>query len=244
MNAIILEDELPVAESLKGKLALFCPEVTVLEICQSVADAQKAMATGQVDLIFLDVNLHGETGFDLIDSASSEDLPSLIFTTAHDEYALRAIKSAAVDYLLKPIDAEELVRAIRKLQNQKGQTNAEQLQVLRQEKEAPKKLVIPTSEGMHVLNISDIMRCESSSNYTQFFLRKGKSILASKTMKEFESLLTPAGFERIHKSHLVNMDTVKRFVSNDGGYVILEDGSQIPVSVRKRERLLSYLKSL
>ena len=242
MRAVLLDDERPVLESLKGKLELFCPEVEVVAACQKVEEALAVLRDEVVDLVFLDVNLNGESGFDLIQRWEGDDLPSLIFTTAHDEFAIQAIKHAALDYLLKPIDAEDLVRAVRKA----GQRVSSDQAVVAQEagKGAPKKLVIPTTEGMHILNVSDIVRCESSSNYTQFFLRDKTSVLASKTMKEYETLLRPAGFERVHKSHLVNLEMVARYVSADGGYLMLIDGSNVPVSNRKKDQLVQHLKRL
>ena len=133
-----------------------------------------------------------------------------------------------MDYLLKPIDAEELVKAIRKIEEKKEIHPSFKLNVLlenfRQASDSPKKIVIPSSDGMHILRVSEIMRCESSSNYTQFFLNTGKILLASKTLKEFDNMLSDYNFERIHKSHLVNMNYVKRYVQSDGGYLIMDDG--------------------
>jgi len=201
MNALLLDDEQPVLESLAGKLGLFCPEVNVVAQCNTVDEAIAILAEESIDVLFLDVNLNGESGFDLIEKWDGSALPSLIFTTAHDEFAVKAIKHAALDYLLKPIDAEELVKAVRKAGEKVGSERQEV--VSEAAKGAPKKLVIPTTEGMHILNVEDIVRCESSSNYTTFYLADKTSVLASKTMKEYETLLRPAGFERVHKSHLV-----------------------------------------
>src|SRR5690606_144031 len=152
-------------------------------------------------------------------------------------------------YLLKPIDPEELVKSIRKMEEQKGlPKNASNLNVLveniRQASDSPKKIVVPTSDGMHVIKLIDIVRLESSSNYTTFYLKNEKSLLASKTLKEFDAMLSGYNFNRIHKSHLVNMNCLKRYVQTDGGYLILEDGSKIPVANRKKEQLLSMLKNL
>jgi len=242
MKALLLDDELPVLEALQGKLNLFCPEVEVVSLCQNVDDALHQLNTAEIDVVFLDVNLSGESGFDLIEKWEGEELPSLIFTTAHDEFAVQAIKHAALDYLLKPIDAEELVKAVRKAGEKVGLDR--QSVVKEASKGAPKKLVIPTTEGMHILNVEDIVRCESSSNYTQFFLKNKTSVLASKTMKEYETLLRPAGFERVHKSHLVNLEMISKYVSADGGYLLLVEGSTVPVSNRKKEVLVQHLKRL
>ncbi|MEC8458072.1 MAG: LytTR family DNA-binding domain-containing protein [Bacteroidota bacterium] len=242
MNALLLDDEQPVLESLAGKLNLFCPEVTIVAQCNTVDEALNVLAQESIDILFLDVNLNGESGFDLIEKWSGDELPSLIFTTAFDEFAVKAIKHAALDYLLKPIDSEDLVKAVRKA----GNKVSRDLQDIVSEgaKGAPKKLVIPTTEGMHILNVKEIVRCESSSNYTTFFLADKSSVLASKTMKEYEILLRSAGFERVHKSHLVNLEMISRYISADGGYLLLKEGSTVPVSNRKKEILVSHLKSL
>src|SRR6056300_1614143 len=242
MRALLLDDERPVLEALQGKLNLFCPEVEVVALCQTVKETLEALDEEDVDVIFLDVNLNGESGFDLIDQWTGGDLPGLIFTTAHDEFAIQAIKHAALDYLLKPIDAEDLVKAVRKAGTRISPEQAAVAEIA--SKGAPKKLVIPTTEGMHILNVSEIVRCESSSNYTQFFLKNKTSVLASKTMKEYETLLRPAGFERVHKSHLVNLEMISRYVSADGGYLLLTEGSTVPVSNRKKEILVQHLKRL
>lgn len=242
MRALLLDDELPVLDSLQGKLNLFCPEVEVVAATTTVSEALAILATEQIDVVFLDVNLNGESGFDLITKYEGDALPALIFTTAHDEFAIQAIKHAALDYLLKPIDAEDLVKAVRKAGNTTTPAQANVAQMAAQG--APKKLVIPTTEGMHILNVAEIVRCESSSNYTKFFLLDKSSVLASKTMKEYETLLRPAGFERVHKSHLVNLEMISKYVSADGGYLLLTEGSTVPVSNRKKETLVQHLKRL
>lgn len=246
LTALILDDEAQSRKALQGKLALFCPEVQPVLEASSVDEAWAMLLGHKPQILFLDIHLSGELGFDLLERISLDEPEwngAVVFVTAHDAYALRAIKFSALDYLLKPIDPEELVKAVRKVA-QSGY-HAPSLGVLVDHlKDRDRKLVIATSEGMHIVRIQDIMRCESTSNYTQFFLRGGKKLLASRTLKEFEFLLTPHNFERIHKSHLVNMDCVKRYVTAEGGYVILEDDSHVPVANRKKEVLVARLKAL
>ncbi|MFM1884413.1 MAG: hypothetical protein RL168_597 [Bacteroidota bacterium] len=246
ISALILDDEAQSRKALLGKLKLFCPEVQPVLEASSVDEAWDLLLGHKPQLLFLDIHLSGELGFDLLERLSSDEPEwngSVVFVTAHDAYALKAIKFSAMDYLLKPVDPEELVKAVRKVELNTG--NAQRLGVLVDHlQERDRKLVIASSEGMHIVRIQDILRCESTSNYTQFFLRGGKKLLASRTLKEYESLLTPHHFERIHKSHLVNMDCVKRYVTADGGYVILEDDSQVPVANRKKETLVARLKAL
>ena len=250
LKALIIDDEENSQASLKGKLELFCPEIENILIASNVEEAVEAVRAENPDVLFLDVNLAGESGFEVLEKLKEEDLMTaeVVFTTAHDEFAIKAIKFSAIDYLLKPIDAEELVKAIRKIEAKKELNPGYQLNVLlenfRQASDSPKKIVIPSSEGMHIIRVSEIMRCESSSNYTQFFLQNGKVLLVSKTLKEFDNMLTDYNFERIHKSHLVNMNFVKKYMQRDGGYLIMTDDSQIPVANRKKEQLLSMLKSM
>ncbi len=250
LKALIIDDEKNSRESLKGKLDLFCPEIEVKGEVETVAKAVEFCENNRPDLLFLDINLAGENGFDILEQLHAGEIrmPEIIFITAHDEYAIKAIKFSAADYLLKPIDPEELVKAVRKVEAKKDIDPAPKLKTLmeniRQAADSPKKIVIPSSDGLHVIKISDITRCESSSNYTQFFLTTGKTMLASKTLKEFDGMLCDYNFERIHKSHLINMNYVKRYVQSDGGYVIMEDGSRIPVANRKKEHLVSLLRSL
>ncbi len=251
IKVLIVDDEENSRESLKGKLELFCPEVEILAEAGTVKEGIDAITQHKPDAVFLDIKLAGESGFDILDEIAGNNQlnPEIVFITAHDEFAIKAIKFSALDYLLKPIDPEELVRAIRKIEEHKGlPKNASNLNVLveniRQASDSPKKIVVPTSDGMHVIKLADIVRLESSSNYTTFFLNNEKSLLASKTLKEFDNMLTGYNFNRVHKSHLVNMNYLKRYVQTDGGYLILEDGSKIPVANRKKEQLLSTLKNL
>lgn len=252
IRSLIIDDEDQSRVALKGKLNLFCPEVEVIGEAAGVEPGLELIMEQSPDLVFLDINLAGENAFDLLDRLQEgleehAKQPEIIFITAHDEYALKAIKFSALDYLLKPVDAEDLVKAVRKLEEKTGKGPVG-LQVLieniRQASDSPKKIVVPTSDGMHVIKVSDILRCESSSNYTNFIIRGQKNLLASKTLKEFDILLAPYNFERIHKSHLVNVNYIKRYVQTDGGYVIMEDDSRIPVANRKKDALLKLLKSL
>ncbi len=253
LKAIIIDDEPNSRETLIGKLDLFCPELEVAGQGGSVQEGLDMIKEQEdADVLFLDIDLAGESGFDLLKALAEEPEakhPAIIFTTAHDEFAIQAIKFSALDYLLKPIDPEELVKAVRKVESEKGlPKKASNFNVLveniRQASDSPKKIVVPTSDGMHVIRLTDIVRLESSSNYTTFFLNGQKNLLASKTLKEFDTMLEGYSFLRIHKSHLVNVNYLKKYVQTDGGYLILEDGSRIPVANRKKEQLMTLLKNL
>jgi len=252
LKAVLIDDEQNSREALAGKLDLFCPELEITGQGGSVQEGLDLIKGHEVDILFLDIDLAGESGFDLLKALTEDETapqPAVVFITAHDEFAIQAIKFSALDYLLKPVDPEELVKAVRKVENEKGlPKKAANFNVLveniRQASDSPKKIVIPTSDGMHVIRLSDIVRLESSSNYTTFYLNGQKNLLASKTLKEFDMMLEGYSFLRIHKSHLVNVNYLKKYVQTDGGYLILEDGSRIPVANRKKEQLMSLLKNL
>lgn len=246
MKALLLDDEAPSRKALRGKLDLFCPQVREVLEASTVDEAWELLLGHKPDLLFLDVHLTGELGFDLLERLSNDDPEwsgAVIVVTAHDSYALRAFKASAIDYLLKPIDPEELARAVKKAT---AALPSAQLGALvdNLRDRGDKKLVISSTEGMHIVRITEILRCESTSNYTQFFMRGGKKLLASRTLKDYESILSPYDFERVHKSHLVNMDVVKRYVPSDGGYLILEDDSNVPVANRKKDVVMARLKAL
>ncbi len=251
IQALLVDDEALARESLEKKLELFCPEVSIIGQASSLKEAITVLEDDWPQLIFLDIDLGQTSGFDLLEQlpslADDRALPEVIFITAHDEYAIRAIKFSALDYVLKPIDTEELVKAIRKFQekhDQKPLGNSYDvlLENLRSVNSGPRRIMIPAGDGLQILKVSDIVRCESSSNYTYFYLNDGTRLMASKTLKEFDMLLSPYSFERIHKSHLVNLNYAIRYVTSDGGYLVLEDGSNIPVANRKKERLMRLFK--
>lgn len=246
MKALLLDDEAPSRKALRGKLDLFCPQVREVYEASTVDEAWELLLGRKPDLLFLDVHLSGELGFDLLERLSVDEpewTGAVIVVTAHESYAVRAFRASAVDYLLKPIDPEELARAVKKATSAIPSAQLGAL-VDNLRERSDKKLVISSTEGMHIVRITEILRCESTSNYTQFFMRGGKKLLASRTLKDFETILAPYDFERVHKSHLVNMDIIKRYVSSDGGYLILEDDSNVPVANRKKEVVMARLRAL
>jgi two-component system, LytTR family, response regulator len=252
IQALLIDDEAPARESLRKKLELFCPEVSIIGESGSISEAISILETEWPQLIFLDIDLGTTSGFDLLEQlptlADNQALPEVIFITAHDEYAIRAIKFSALDYVLKPIDTEELVKAIRKFQDKHVADSPVSssydvlLENLKSLNKGPKRIMIPAGDGMQILKIINIVRCESSSNYTYFFLNDGSKLMASKTLKEFDAMLTPYSFERVHKSHLINLDYAVKYIPSDGGYIVLSDGTNIPVANRKKESLMRLFK--
>ncbi|RZJ25053.1 MAG: response regulator transcription factor, partial [Flavobacterium sp.] len=193
------------------------------------------------ELIFLDIQLADGLGFDVLSAVDDYGF-KVIFTTAYSQYAIKAIRFSALDYLLKPIDSQELIAAVRKAEKASLETERIKLANFIHNQQSPrKKLALQTSEGISVFDVGSIIKCSSESNYTCVYFESGKKMLFSKTLKEFEELLAPSGFERIHHSHLVNLAHLTQFISKDGGYVLLSDKSTAPVSQRKRAQLIDAL---
>jgi two-component system LytT family response regulator len=173
----------------------------------------------------------------------------IVFITAHEQYAIKAFRFSALDFLLKPVDPEELQKVVEKIKtvlNQKE--NFEHIDLLleniRKKVDNFKRIALSTNDGIHLFEISDIIRCESEDNYTKFYIKNHKPVLISKTLKEYEELLTEHGFERIHQSHLINLTYLKSYIKKDGGYVVMSDNSNLPISQRKKDRLQELLKNL
>ena len=242
----ILVDDMPVAlEMLATDITNNHPEIKIIGKAKSVVEAAKLLRKQQPEILFLDIMLGDGTGFDILEIFP--DLKSkIIFVTASDAFAIKAFKFAAIDYILKPYSDEDLAVSIEKAQSQ-IQPDKEQLHVLHEAVTAPNnkpnKISLHTSEKIIVVNIEDIIRCKSDNNYTTFYFKDSSKILVSKTLKYYADMLKEVGFLRVHQSHLVNTTFIKEFIKSDGGYLMLSDGSNIPVSVRKRTEVLEVLNS-
>src|SRR5690606_15960704 len=159
----------------------------------------------------------------------------IVFITAHEQYAVKAFKFSALDFILKPVDPEELQRTIKKIKEATGRTDSFEhidllLENIRKKVDNYKRIALSTSDGIHLFEVSDIIRCEAKVNYTQFFIKNHKPVLISRTLKEYEEILTEHGFERVHQSHLINLAYLKSYIKNDGGYVIMADNTSIPIA--------------
>lgn len=256
IKAIIVDDEENACISLSDDLKKYCPGIQLVGVACTIKSARLLIKTTSPELIFLDINLGEESGFGLLEQLAEENSRSavlpykIIFTTAHDQYAIRAIKFSALDYLLKPIDPTELVAATGKAGlTSAGSVSARMsidvlLENTAKQPLSSKKVVLAANDGLHVYHIDNIIRCEAQRNYTSFHFSNEKPLLVSKTLKEFEELLKEYKFERIHHTHLINLNYLKKFVKTDGGYVVMADGSNLPVAQRKKEQLLQLLSSL
>ncbi|MBF6608388.1 MAG: response regulator transcription factor, partial [Flavobacterium sp.] len=206
----------------------------------------------QPDVAFLDIQLGDGTGFDILEKVAQkigQSSSHIVFITAHEEYAIKAFRFSALDFLLKPVDPEELQKVVEKIRavfrKNDGFAHIDLLlENIRQKVDNFKRIALSTSDGIHLFDVSDIIRCESEDNYTKFFIRDHKPVLISKTLKEYEELLSGHGFERIHQSHLINLSYLKSYIKKDGGYVIMADNSHLPISQRKKDHLQQLIKSL
>lgn len=244
LSAVIVDDEPYCCEVLSALLLKYCKEVNILAECNSGAAALKAIRELQPNLVFLDVEMPNMNGFDMLQQLPAINF-DLIFTTSYDQYALKAIRFSAVDYLLKPIDREELQKAVQKVIQHSQKPLAQQLEILLQQVRHPvtaiNKIAMPTMEGLQMIPVEDIVSCESNSNYTTIILKNKQKIVVSRTLKEMEEMLEDHSFLRVHHSYLVNLNEVTKYVKGEGGYLVMSDGTNIDVSRSKKERLLKTL---
>ncbi|MDP4151231.1 MAG: LytTR family DNA-binding domain-containing protein [Bacteroidota bacterium] len=244
INAIIVDDEPDCSETLSMLLEKCCPDVHVAAICHSGAAALTEIAAHKPDLVFLDIEMPHMNGFQLL-----EKLPSIsfdiVFTTSYDQYAIKAIRFSAMDYLLKPVDREELKNAVDKVSRRHHPPLPQQLEILLQRLHQPtaSKIAIPTMEGLQMIPVDSIISCASDSNYSTLHLKGRQKIIASRTLKEIEEMLDGLAFLRVHQSSLVNLNEIDKYVRGEGGYLVMSDGSSINVSRSRKESLLGKLQS-
>lgn len=248
ITAIIVEDEKMSRETLRRMLEKYCPQVEVLSEAEGYRDGIERIGRFHPDVVFLDIQMPDGSGFRLLEEIKEVDF-EVIFTTAFDQFAIKAIKFSALDYLLKPIIPQELVNAIEKVEQKRMEFRKSRnidlfLENMKTKEDGNHKIVLSTSDKIHVIQVDEIIRCESDNYYTQFFFTNGKRLIVSKTLKENEELLAQHNFIRPHKSHLINVRYIKSFLRQEGGYIIMTDGSKIPVSRRKREKIMDILMHL
>lgn len=240
LNTILVDDEPKNVSNLLHLLESHCPEIKVAGAANTVPEAIRLLNLHAVDLIFLDIDLGAESGFDLLRQIEHRQV-EVIFVTAFSEYGIQAIKFSAIDYLLKPVDAEELRLAVKKaVAKNSSRTKNNQLESLlqilqHQQAKDMHRIALPSSKETRLVSPSDIIRCESNNNYTRFYLKQGEVLLISRPIYEYESLLTDYGFIRCHQSHLVNKAFIKSLIKTDHGLLLLENGEEIPVSKLKKD---------
>ena len=242
-RAIIVDDESHCRASLEAQLAEL-GNVEVMASCGTIEDARNALARFKADLLFLDVELSDSSGFELLKDIPLDEY-DVIFTTAYQQYALQAVKASALDYLLKPVSLTELSDAIRKhIQKKSNSNTSRQVEILFEhylKSNGIRNLALPMQEGIEFISIKDIIRLESNSNYTTFYIAPQRKITVPVTLKEYEDLLAPNGFVRIHRSHMINIDFLDKYYKGDGGYVKMKDGSTADVSRQRKDEFMKAI---
>lgn len=249
ISAVIIDDDSNLRNGLKTLLKLYASDIVIIGEADSIATGFAAIDALKPQVVFLDIQLNDGTGFDILEQLATKNgkiTSHIVFITAHEQYAIKAFRFSALDFLLKPVDPDELKIVIEKIYGVLEKNNDYAhidllLENIRKKVDNFKRIALSNSDGMHLFEISDIIRCESEDNYTKFYIKNSKPILISKTLKEYEELLTEHGFVRVHQSHLINLAYLKSYIKKDGGYLIMADNSNIPISQRKREQLQEIL---
>jgi two-component system LytT family response regulator len=247
LRTVIIDDENHVRETIGRLLAMHCPQVKVVGEANGVESGLKIIRTLHPHLVLLDIRMDDGTGFDLLHKFETIDF-KVIFITAYEKYAVQAFKFAAIDFLLKPVNPEELADAVKRAEFLVQEHLQSQLQTLEENLKTDirqkKKVVLKTLENIYLVDLQNITHCESDGCYTYVHTTTGDRILISKTLREFDDMLNDSGFYRVHKSYLINLSQIKRFEKHEGGYIILNNDCKIPVASRKREELLDLFEKL
>lgn len=245
IQAILIDDEVHSLDALHILLSEYCPQVEVVAMCRSGSEAIGKMHELKPQLLFLDIEMPNMTGFEFLSRIKGQEF-DVIFTTAYNQYAINAIRIEAMDYLLKPVDEEELVHAVQRAEERiKERISSNQIDVLltniKGETNEFQKLAIPTHEGLHFVNIGDICYCNGDGNYTHIVTSTGDKYLISKTLKGIEEMLNHPSFFRTHQSYLVNLHYIKQYIRGSGGYLILQDGTTIQVARSRKDALMKVI---
>lgn len=248
IRALIVDDEKRAREAVREVIKLYCPEISSVYEADSVSSAVNQIAELNPDLVFLDVELQDGNGFDVLKAIGDKKI-NVIFVTGSEEFAIKAFKVSALDYILKPVDPDELSAAVASAREKISAGKlSDRMEVLMKNMEnisqGIKKITLKTADSIHVINISDIVYCEADRNYTNFHLLNGKKILVSRSLGEYEEMLPVETFLRVHQSYLVNVDHISRYDRTDGGFLVTVNEKSIPVSTRKKDQLISYLSGL
>ena len=243
IRAVVIDDVEKFRKNLIQDLHDYCTHIEVVGEGDGVINGAKIINETKPDLVFLDIQINQGTAFDLLDVIGDIDF-KIIFTTASDEYAIKAFKLSAIDYLLKPIDADELQAALKKFEEGNRDDYRLLAQNIKNTASENKRLALHSQDKIDVVEIGTIVRCESNVNYTTFYFEDGKQMLVTKTLKEFDKMLTDFGFYRVHQSHLINLNYLKEYIKSDGGYLLMKNGNSVPISTRKKASVLKLLKGV
>jgi two-component system LytT family response regulator len=244
IKGILIDDELNSLQNLKQKLEGFCPDVEIVAISQKPEEGILLIRHHQPDVVFLDIEMPRMSGFRMLEELGDYDF-DIIFTTAYNHYSIDAIRISAFDYLIKPIGIEELQQAVERLSKVHNKRTKEKIDILKKSlsdnRTQEDKIAISTLEGIEFIPIKNIIHVESKSNYSKIYLGDNKTIVVSKILKDFEEMLLPYNFYRIHNSHLINLNYIQKYVRSHGGQVMLQDGTMIDISRRKKEEFLKMI---
>ena len=245
LKAIIIDDEARSRKALQIALNDYCPSVQIAAIAETPENGIEAITKHKPDIVFLDVQMPGMSGFDLLSHFPEIDF-DIVFITAHDHYAIKAIRFSALDYLLKPIQIDELMAAVKKAEDKKNNSHTNWqykslYENVRNNNNTSGSIAVPTGDGLLFIKTQNIIRCEAEGNYVIIYQVDKEKLLITKTLGDMETMLDPAVFCRVHNSHLVNLSHIKKYVKGDGGYVIMSDNSTVDVSRRKKEEFLNML---
>lgn len=245
LNAIIIDDERSSRNALRQKLAKYCPEVNIIAECENGEEGIKAIASAKPDIVFLDVEMPRMNGFTMLQQLPQHNF-EIIFITAYDHYAIKAIKFSALDYLVKPVEVEDLKLAVEKAadkrKNNRGNAALETLlQNLTNKEKEQHRIAIPSMEGLQFITTADIIYLEALSNYTNFYLANNKKITVAKTLKDFEDLLPGSIFIRIHHSYIININCIEKYIKGEGGQLLMKNGAALDVARRKKEEVLKII---
>lgn len=244
LKAILVDDELPSLQNLEHKIIEFCPDIKIIATAQKPENAIKLIEQIRPDVVFLDIEMPRMNGFKMLEEIKEKNF-DIVFTTAYNHYAIDAVRMSAFDYLVKPVSVNDLQNSVERLLKSHTKQTPEKLDVLRQSlsdsRSQKDKITISTNDGVEFIEINQITRIESSSNYSKIYFKDGKSILVTRLLKDFEEILLPYRFFRIHNSHLINLNYIKKYVRGDGGQVIMQNNEIIDVSRRKKEEFLRLI---
>jgi two-component system LytT family response regulator len=248
IRTLIIDDEEDAREALRLSIEFYCPNIELLTTCPSAEAGLQSIHEYQPDLVFLDIQMPRLTGFDLLQQVASIPF-EVIFVTAHDQYAIKAIRFSALDYLLKPVDVDDLMQAVRRAERRLHQNDrtCEFRSVVHNaqyNQDRINRLAVPSSDGIEFLDPNEIVYCQADGNYTTLYLTHQKKKLISKNLKDFESFLAESGFCRVHHSSLINLKHIQKYIKGEGGYVILTDNHHVDISRRKKEVFLSMLDKI
>ena len=246
LKAILVDDEPSSLQNLQQKLVEFCPDIKIVATPNKPEEALFLIRHYKPDVIFLDIEMPRMSGFRLLEELKETEA-EIIFTTAYNHYAIDAIRISAFDYLVKPISVEDLQNAVNRLMIQHKRQTQEKLNILRKSLQESKSqedsIAIPTSEGMEFISIRNIIRIESSSNYSRLYLLNGQILLVTRLLKDFEEMLLPYRFFRVHHSHVINLSYIKKYIRGEGGQVVMQNGDVIDVARRKKDEFLKLIAS-